>query len=203
MIYSTRRPGNHTRPRHPPTGVQHHVRRTGLDKSKTCQLRQVARGQRGLPLQVLGQSTPTRLCRSVTTRRRKHARPLPKLSSKPTVLTGAASTCATLLSASLEGLLLVPGLPAVDKSVEERLSGQDGYARHRACCRGSHVDRRARAGGPAASGGPPKAEPGAGAGPAAPQAPRLIIGTAKFGNPNMGIQRQGFSGRHRPSTAEH
>ena len=67
-------------------------------------------------------------------------------------LTGAASTCATLLSASLEGLLLVPGLPAVDKSVEERLSGQDGYARHRACCRGSHVDRRARAGGPACAG---------------------------------------------------
>ena len=46
----------------------------------------------------------------------------------------------------------MPGLPAVDKSVEERLSGHHGYARHRACCRGSHVDRRARAGGAACAG---------------------------------------------------
>ena len=74
-------------------------------------------------------------------------------------LTGAASTCATLLSAPLEGLLLVPGLPAVDKSVEERLSGQDGYARHRACRRGSHVDRRAVRVARRAPGGPPRQSP--------------------------------------------
>jgi len=70
-------------------------------------------------------------------------------------------------------LLPVPGLPAVDESVEERLSGQDGYARHRACCRGSHVDRRARAGGPACAGRASQGRARRGSRASAPEAPHL------------------------------
>ena len=48
MIYSTRRPRNHTRPRHPPTNVQHHVRRTGLDGQRPDRHRAEIRSYRFL-----------------------------------------------------------------------------------------------------------------------------------------------------------
>jgi Homeodomain-like domain len=66
-------------PRRP--GLRVHLR---LDRSEACELRQVGRERRSLPRQVLGQSTSTRPCRSITTRRRKHLRPSPKRSPKPT-----------------------------------------------------------------------------------------------------------------------
>jgi hypothetical protein len=76
-----------------PQAPRVHLRR---GRSQTCELRQLGRERRSLARQVFRQSTPTRPCQPVTTRRRKHPGLHRSCRQSRRLLTAAAATCATL-----------------------------------------------------------------------------------------------------------